>query len=219
MTGMAIDLKKRGSLLLIAMLVGAVIVTSCSPKEKADNITASSQTNNCAITQSDNRSGVITAKSLWMEYVAEHVILDANDQEHTRYEKRFDTTDIARAQEHIPFTIVMPTYVPALKLGATPDIDGSLEISDPSQAEIRIRYQIYRQGIITITETTHNFSLGEPSVDPDLERIQIGNKAVVRTRDNQNFSFTSNNLNFVIQAYFVSGDEVYKVVESMIRAD
>ena len=202
------------AILIIAVAAGTA---SCAIKEKTDNITAPSLIDHCAIQTSDNKSGSVTSKSLWMEYVAEHVILDANDQKHTRYEKRFDTTDVARAQEHTPFTIVMPAYVPALKLGATPDIDGSLEISDPSQVQVRIRYQIYRSGIITITEGTENYSLGELSVYSNLERIQINNKPVMRTRDNQAFSFKSNNLYFVIQAYFVSGDEVYKVVESIVQ--
>jgi hypothetical protein len=148
----------------------------------------------------------------------------------------FYTRDIVRAQEEIPFPILLPTYTPDKRKNMPPpSIRGPLkkfQIKD--DVEINILYEVYLEleifgeevsGIIWITETNHHLSFGDPELNPDLELIEVHNKRVIVSenigkfeRDTQfGYSFNHDNVYYIVEISVLTKDEAYKVVESMIK--
>lgn len=142
---------------------------------------------------------------------------------------RFCTNDLARAQAEIPFTILLPTYIPDKREDAPlPQIEGPLRISSSdNEIEVIIRYLVYLgsdiPGHVFITERNSPISLGDPELDPELELIEICGKQVVKTEGNFAlgpgvwFSFNLDNIYFVVEVYNLPTEEAVKVVESLIE--
>ena len=105
------------------------------------------------------------------------------------FQGRFYTTDLDRAQEEIPFTILLPTYLPDNEQKTIlPSIDGPLaQFQSDNEIEVNVKYGFDLgydwPGIILITESDFPSSLGDPELDPELERVEIEGISVVKTKD------------------------------------
>jgi hypothetical protein len=159
----------------------------------------------------------------WMET---EVIFDPTDPNRV-IEKRFYTNDLARAQNRVPFPIVLPTYIPyKAERIAGPSIEGPLISESDNRTDIIVRYDVYlgeAWSQIFITEANYDYSLGDPELNPQLDLVDIGGKQVVTEEGGhplgpaKYFSFNSDNIYFVVESYNLPADEATKVVESIIR--
>jgi hypothetical protein len=145
------------------------------------------------------------------------------------FDGQFYTRDLARAQEEIPFPIVLPSYVPDVRTDAPPpSITGPLkEYQHENKVEIEILYIVDLgseiHGIIQINESNYSILPGDPELNPDLEPIEICGKEVIKTEGNFSqgpgviFFFIQESIYFYVGVYnFTSEDEV-KIVESLIQ--
>ena len=143
-------------------------------------------------------------------------------------ENRFNTNDLARAQKEIPFTIILPTYFPEDSRKKIPDIEGPLsQFQQDDKIEVRIMYDLYPgdnlSGIIIIDETNYASSLGDPELNPELERKIIEGISVVKTKDDWSpgrdayYSFNSKDIYYNVETHGITNEESFKIVESMIK--
>ena len=145
------------------------------------------------------------------------------------HEGYFYTTDLDRAQENIPFTILLPEYMPGGGQNIPiPQIDGPLKESqdDIEGVEINIEYAINigddLPALIIIHECNSSCGIGEPEVDPELEQVMIKGIQVIKTKDEWSpgtdtyYSFNANNIYYVIEMHNLPDDESFMIVESMI---
>ena len=141
---------------------------------------------------------------------------------------RFYTKDLTRAQEEIPFPIILPSYVPDKRKDAPPpDIIGPLtEFRDDNDIGVDIKYLLYLGdeilGQIIIKQSNRHISLGDPQLNPELEKIEIDGKWVIKTKDsfapNESwFSFNLENVYFLVYFQGLPTEEAIKIVESMIK--
>ena len=143
----------------------------------------------------------------------------------------FYTRDLTRAQEEIPFTIVLPSYVPDLRTDPPPPIIvGPLkEYQDSDSVQIDIVYGVdlgnELLGAIYIIESSSPITPPDPAFNPQYEIIEIGGKSVTKwesppesARYKIAFVFSHGNIYFSVEFdYFPSKDEAIKVIESMIN--
>lgn len=139
-------------------------------------------------------------------------------------QKVFNTNDLARAQVHVPFTIVLPTYVPEKNRG--PDIQGPLDSSGGAKNQITINYSVQYMGLIMIDESQNVSSNNDLTKnDPDLERLEINGTEVIRDKVDNTFRFATGGVSVYVYTQNLPGgkfsdDELLKVVQSMVgRAD
>lgn len=147
----------------------------------------------------------------------------------TEQEGRFYTNDLARAQAEIPFPIVLPTYIPDKRQDTPPPgIDGPLRTGrDDNEIVVHIKYGFYLGqellGYIMITESNYPYSLGDPEINLELERIEIEGMFVVKTKDSWSpgfdayYSFDSNNISYIVETHNLPNEESGKIVESMLN--
>jgi hypothetical protein len=152
------------------------------------------------------------------------------------YGGQFNTRDLDRAQEEIPFPILLPTYIPDKRKDIPPpSIKGILkEFQIKDDVEVDILYtvdlglEVFGEevfGTIMITESNHHISLGDTEVNPDLESIEIRNKIVVKAEyigkyeRNTEFyySFNHEDIYYIVVIGGLTNEEAFKVVESMIK--
>jgi hypothetical protein len=138
--------------------------------------------------------------------------------------KHFQTNDMVRAQEHIPFTIVFPTYLPTVS--SSPNIMGPLGVLADEGVEVSIQYAtlvLNQPGMILLTESTFVRSFGDPSLDPSLELADIGGKQVIKSKDQSSqelehaYFFDSKGIYFFIEMHGVPTDQAIKVIGSLIQ--
>jgi hypothetical protein len=159
---------------------------------------------------SENVSLSAQDRIYWMEGQNQYI----NGKEVT-YETQFTTNDLTRAQEHVPFTIVIPTYLPSTNQ-RLPDISGPLITSGGKRIWIRVTYSVLPKGIIVITEGKYAPGSTIPEVE-GREYVDIGGTQVLKDKNNTVFNFRSSDYGFALSAYDVPGEETLKVVESMIK--
>lgn len=142
---------------------------------------------------------------------------------------RFDTNDVSRAQEEIPFKIVLPTYLPDDQENTNthlPQITGTLkEYQSDNKTEIEIFYMIYLtndiRGIVRINEANFPIIPGDPNVDPRYSNIEIGGKLIVKTEGDFAegpgvvFFFNQDGVYFVVGVYNFSYEESVRIIESI----
>lgn len=141
----------------------------------------------------------------------------------------FHTTDIARAQKEIPFTILLPTYFPDCKQRIIfPTIDGPLsQYQDEYEIEVHINYGLDLgqevPGIILIIETNGMLSLADPEFNPQFERVEMEDIWVIKTKDDWSlgsdayYSFNSNDIFYVVETHNLSNKDSNKIVESILN--
>lgn len=139
------------------------------------------------------------------------------------FQGTFLTKNLARAQAEIPFTIILPTYLPKELEDVFPDIKGPLlEYREGDEIEVHIYYLSYPitelPGII-IEERNHHLDLA----GSELEHIKInGIQVFMETGDfvlgpGIWFNFSFNNIYYLVEIYNLTYEESIKVVESMIN--
>jgi hypothetical protein len=145
------------------------------------------------------------------------------------YNGQFCTLDLARAQEEIPFTIILPSYIPDEQTAPPlPDITGPLreyQCDDKVKVEILYIVDLGNEtfGIIEIEENNYPVLPGDPELNPDLERIEICGREVIKTEGNFSqgpgaiFFFSQDNIYFVTGLYNFPTEEALKVLESMLE--
>lgn len=163
----------------------------------------------------DNLSSVAQDVIYWMEVQSPNVTVDRSGQR-IEYQRRFGTNDIARAQNHVPFTIVVPKYLPNTEQHL-PTIDGPLDPSDNTSFRIRMTYGVPPNGLIVVTEYTYPHISARPIASPTLEQVEIAGKQVMKSKDNMLFIFEARNVSFIVQSREVPGEEARKVAESIIQ--
>ncbi|MFC2122217.1 hypothetical protein ACFLRP_00860 [Bacteroidota bacterium] len=136
----------------------------------------------------------------------------------------FYTTDIERAREEIPFSILLPNYFSDnVKYVSKPSIRGPLKAFRTSgKVSILIEYLVDfgldEPSLILITETNHPI---EPANTDKM--VEIKGKSVVLWDGNFSlgpgffFFFNDGSTHFVVELYYFSYDEAFKIVESMIK--
>lgn len=145
------------------------------------------------------------------------------------YQGRFYTQDIVRAQEIMPFQILLPKYIPNEgQRMSLPLIDGPLKDSQnfDNTVTVNIKYAINIgndiSAIVIITETNSYYDIGDPNTDPYLEEVIILGISVVKTKDEWSpnrdtyYSFNSKGIYYVIEMHNLPDDESYKIIESII---
>jgi hypothetical protein len=138
----------------------------------------------------------------------------------------FETTDLARAQDEIPFDIIVPTYIPDERNSAPlPSIRGPLrEFQSSGKIIVEILYIVdigheENSGLIKITEQDRPIE----SEDSKSKIVEIKGKRVVKWEGNFSlgpgffFFFDDSGIYYVVEVYYFSYDEAIKIVESMIK--
>jgi len=154
---------------------------------------------------------------------------------------KFRTYNLESAQKVVPFTIILPTYLPS-NLPGNPLITGPLRGNCSENNEIEVDI-LYRSGIIQdssnrthvdfirIYECNYPFDIGDPALNPDIKNIEIGGVEIRETGHDQGFFGPEGTFSFASYAYswcyrciyFVvemngyDHNEAIKVVESMIQ--
>jgi hypothetical protein len=139
---------------------------------------------------------------------------------------RFYTKNLTRAQEEIPFPMVIPGYLPGKRNDTLlPDIAGPLkEYQHDHEVRIHILYVIdlgnEARGTIEIEESNFPVIPPDPRLDPGVEHVQIAGETVVKVSDNPEslqFFFNQNGIYFIVESHNLTDEEVLKIVESMIQ--
>jgi hypothetical protein len=149
----------------------------------------------------------IQATILWVEYM-----------------NHFYTNDIDRAQQHIPFTLLLPGYIPTKEHNQPiPAIEGTLNTSPNIKPEVMIKYGAWPAGYISIKESTYPNVLEYPESNESYEQIEIDGKHTVIIKEktsplnNCSFSFKGGDIYFIVDILNVSHEEALKVVDSMLQ--
>jgi hypothetical protein len=140
------------------------------------------------------------------------------------YQSHFYTNDIARAQQHIPFTILLPSYIPTKEdKQPIPVIEWPFNTSPNIKPVVTIKYGAWPAGYISIKESAYPFELGSTESNTSFEQIEIDGKQVNSKIDkssqlsNRSFSFKSRDIYFIVELLNVPHEEALKVVESMVN--
>lgn len=143
------------------------------------------------------------------------------------YEGRFYTKDLERAQQEIPFSLLLPAYLPETGNGPySPDINGPLRQTQNPNIMVEIKYDLGGESktlkIVIIKEANVSYSLPDPALNPQLEQIEILGVSVVKTREDWSpdtdvyYSFNFEGIYYFIETHNLPNIEVYTMVESMI---
>ena len=136
---------------------------------------------------------------------------------------KFITKNLDRAQSVIPFTIILPTYLPEELTEELPDIKGPLlDYRKSNEIEVHIYYlfpvDTGLPGII-IEERNHHLALA----DSEIVQIEINGTEVYKTTGDFVlgpgvwFNFNYNNIYYLVEIYNLTYEESVKIVESMIN--
>jgi len=146
---------------------------------------------------------------------------------------KFRTHNVESAQKVIPFTIILPNYLPS-NLRQYPLITGPLRGACPeNQVEVYIEFRSDRiqDGLIEIYECNYPFELLDPALNPDIKNVEIGGVEVRERETNQGFfgsegtfsiagyayGWNQRCIYFIVEINGYDHDEAIKVVESMIE--
>lgn len=157
----------------------------------------------CSQTQSNNSAKLLP----WIEYNG-----------------AFMTTNFTRAQDEIPFRIILPTYIAEdYQEIPLPGIKGPLKrFQKKGEVEIEIDYIITyssdNYGFVTITESERAIIPGNSE-----NATEINGKRVVLWSGNYSlgpgyfFFFEGSDIYFIVETNRISYEESIKIVESMIK--
>ncbi len=142
---------------------------------------------------------------------------------------RFYTLDLARAQEEIPFPIVLPDYVPDRRKDAPPPtITGPLRgYQYDDKVKIRVMYGVDLGGkvfgMIEISESDYPILPPDPDLNPGYETVDIRGKRVLKREGDWApgtkvvFYFNHEGIYYIVDVYDFPAEEAVKIVESMIE--
>jgi hypothetical protein len=139
----------------------------------------------------------------------------------------FHTTDLERAQQEIPFTIIVPEYLPDNLDPYSPHlIEGPVKGSSGDEAiEVEVSYKAENKPRIDIIENSESIlMLPNPDLNPiylDIAGVQVlqQDEAIYSTPtiEGLRFDWNQSGRTFSLMAFSYSQDELIKIVESMIR--
>ena len=144
---------------------------------------------------------------------------------------RFDTKDLARAQEEIPFAIVLPSYVPGNQgdpATQLPQITGTLRAYQrDNRVQIEVFYiaELGRDtfGVVRIRAANYPVVPGDPETNPDNQYVEIAGKTMIKTEGNFQegpgiiFYFNQGGIYYEVGVYNFPSNDAFKVVESLVR--
>jgi len=145
------------------------------------------------------------------------------------YEGVFQTNSLHRAQEEIPFDIVIPAYIPySNETNIQLNIIGPLNegrVSDRITLEILYAIDLENDitGWIWIEEFNHKMLPPDTELNPRYENISISGRDVVITEGNfprgpgTVFHFNRDGIYFYVEISNFTREEAIKVVESMLQ--
>jgi hypothetical protein len=139
----------------------------------------------------------------------------------------FHTSDLERAQQEIPFSIIVPEYLPDNLDPYSPYlIEGPVKSSSGKEdIEVEVSYKAENKPRIDITENSENI-LMLPNPDADPIYHDIGGVQVLQQDDTiystppiegLRFDWNQSGRTFSVSIFDYSQDEGIKIVESMIR--
>ena len=141
----------------------------------------------------------------------------------------FFTKDFDRAQEEIPFKIIVPNYFPSVETNTLlPDIRGPLRKTQLNgDVEIEIRYTLEPEsensGLIRMFETNKKLEFIDNDTNPNSVIITILNKKVLKKEQEDFglgrgfwFGFSVNGISYIVEVYNIPFIEATKIVESII---
>jgi hypothetical protein len=139
----------------------------------------------------------------------------------------FHTSNLGRAQQEIPFTIILPTYLPDnLDPDSPYEIIGPVEGSTENEnVEVRISYRSGGYRIIEIFENSQTIiMLPTPELNPiyhDIAGIQVLQQEThlygETITEGLSFNWNQGVFTFSVVVFSYSQDEAIKIVESMIE--
>lgn len=141
------------------------------------------------------------------------------------FDGNFYTNDLGRAQQEIPFPILLPSYIPDRQMNSRPPtIKGPLrEHSNDKKVEVLILYQVGLGGTVPgniwIRESTSLFRT-DVELNPGVEILTIRGHTVRRqgSLNNPSYIFNYNTLGIDVEFEGFPIDETMKVVESMLTS-
>ena len=145
------------------------------------------------------------------------------------YHGQFNTLDLARAQEEIPFPIVLPSYIPDKRQNPPPpNIRGPLgEFQYNDKVQIEVYYSVDFGGetyvTILIEESNYPVLPPDPKLNPGFEVMEIRGKEIITKEGNFSpgpgvvFFFSQDQIYFVVHIYNLPTEEATKVVDSMLE--
>lgn len=150
---------------------------------------------------------------------------------------KFSTYNLESAQKVVPFTLILPTYLPS-NLSEHIHITG--DCSENNEIEVNIGYKPVTiqdssnrtyVASIDIHECNYRFDIGDPALNPDIKNIEIDGFEVRESGHDQGFfgpggtfsfaswgySWNHSGTYFVVLINGYDHEEAIKVVESMIQ--
>ena len=155
-------------------------------------------------------------------------VSESNNKSHWFVDENgnFHTNDVSLAQKKIPFTIIIPTYLPDIMGTNYPyQIDGPVKADKYHEVEVYISY--YKDDkMIFITENNIT-RIMSPTKELNPVYLDIAGTRVLRQIAQQmsstkiteglGFDWIQNRLTFRVDTYSFNEDESFKIVESMIK--
>jgi hypothetical protein len=139
----------------------------------------------------------------------------------------FHTSDLERAQQEIPFTIILPTYLPDnLDPDSPYEIGGPVKgSSEDENVRVWISYKAEGERLIEIEENSRaTIMLPTPSLNPvhlDIAGIQVLQQDTYlygeTTIEGLAFYWNQVGLTFSVLVFSYNQNEAIKIVESMIE--
>jgi hypothetical protein len=138
----------------------------------------------------------------------------------------FYTNQLTKAQSEIPFTIILPKYIPAQPNTSRirlPGFKGPLKSTQTLKIELDITYVVDfdsdTKGIVTISENNYPVTAPDPALNPDEKYINVNGKQMVTEESSSGSAFWFDQDGIYIMVVFdnVSSEEAFKVIESMVK--
>lgn len=140
---------------------------------------------------------------------------------------RFYTKDVARAQKEIPFTIILPKYIPSKSNDKLlPELNGPLMgYQKDNEVQIEILYVYINDkdnevpAHIKILESNYPSLPPDPKLNPGVNVIEMRGKSVFKegNASDSTFWFHQNKIWYVMIFRNIPDNEALKVIKSMIE--
>jgi hypothetical protein len=134
----------------------------------------------------------------------------------------FHTNDLERAQEEIPFTIILPSYLPEDMGLSTLKIYGPIEINigDYYQGiEVQISYISGEREIYIYEDNPGQIMHPNPDLEPSY--FKINGITVLRQatgiKEGLSYNWNHEKISYAVRVYRIDDDEAFRIVESMIK--
>jgi hypothetical protein len=151
-----------------------------------------------------------------------------NNKSHWFVDSRghFHTNDVKLAQKEMPFTIVVPTYIPDLfATNYQYEISGPFDNPIPNTVEVKIEY--WDESHQTYISEYNSKTIMQPNEELKPVNYEIAGIQVLRqvtqfltnsgTIEGLSFNWNTNGFTFEVKIFNIPENEGIKIVESMIK--